>query len=163
MSAFTCLAVATKGGIQIADGAARQSLRLWTRQVGEGVVLKLTVEEAKGKRSLRQNRLLWGPVYDQILAHIMLESGYRADEARESLDVSELKQRVHYGLLAVRFGYVTDPVTKQQVPARTSSTLTTAEMAEYFEWLVTYCADELHIQIVLPDELAATKKQRGAA
>ena len=114
------------------------------------------LDEVEREHSLKQNATLWGPVYDQILTQIMSED-YRPDEAREPLETNELKRRVHYGLLAQRFGYVIDLVTKFQVPAKTSSELNTAEMADYLAWLQIYCADELHIQIELPDEM------RGAA
>lgn len=158
---FVCSFVITQGRIKLQPGA-RQHIDRWASAVGEGVIGQLELKEHKDKRTLRQNRTLWGPVYDQILTQIMEAAGYRPDEAREHMDVSKMKQRVHYGLLAKRFGYETDPITKQQVPATTSSELTTAEMAEYLEWLVVYCADELGIQVILPDELARPVKPKKA-
>ena len=131
------------------------TLREFCRRAGDGAEVLITVEEKKEQRSAAQNRTLWGPVYDQILEAVMLEQGYRPDEANTSLDVGHVKQLVHYGLLARRFGYATDPVTGMQVPARTSSELNTSEFAEYLKWLQTFCADELHIPVDLPDDVRA--------
>jgi len=141
----------------IADGRVRpfgdvSQLHAFCARMGDGTEVVIDVSEKKDKRSSAQNRALWGPIYDQILTKIMRED-FRADEAEAPLEVGHAKQLLHYGLLAARFKYKTDPVTGQQVPARTSSELNTEEMAEYFKWLQIYCADELHIEVELPDEL----------
>ncbi|WP_306523440.1 hypothetical protein [Gemmatimonas sp.] len=152
----------------IADGKVRpfgdvSQLRAFCARIGDGVEVVIDISEKKDKRSSAQNRALWGPIYDQILTQVM-KGDFRADEAEAELDltdtpkkISHAKRLVHYGLLAARFKYKTDPVTGQQVPARTSSELNTQEMAEYFKWLQVYCADELHIEVELPDELKGAR------
>ena len=168
---FTCRGVIVKGRPRIADKAANAALSRWAQALGDGTEVTLEFSQKKAKRSVRQNATLWGPVYDQIyeqiLTHIMLDGGFRRDEAIKALPVSAFKQRVHYGLLAECFGYVTDPVTKRDVPAKTSSEMTTAEMAEYFQWLVEYAADPegplKGMQIILPDEFAELVAKKGAA
>lgn len=160
VQAFTVAGVVHQGTVRILD---RNALLYWAQGVGDGTELVIEIKEKKETRSSAQNRALWGPIYDQILEQVMC-GDYRADEAQAPLDlsdtpkkISEAKNLVHYGLLAARFGYVIDPITKKQVPARTSSELNTQDMAEYFKWLQVYCADELHIQIDLPDELEAKR------
>ena len=143
---FSCIAIATNGKLSL-KGAAQ-----FIASMPDGVEFRAEFTEAKDKRSNAQNKALWGPVYDQILAKLMVEIGYRPDEAIAPREKSALKQGIHYGLLAKRFGHAVDPLTKQQVPARTSSELNVSEMCEYFEWLVVYLADEHGIQVELPDE-----------
>lgn len=149
---FATAAVVTKGDIKLLDPSAKSQIAKWAKSIGDGTELTIEIKERKNQRSLAQNRSLWGPIYDQILGKVMCED-YREDEINEPLETNPKKQNIHYGLLAKRFGYVIDPITKMSVPAKTSSEMTTSEMAEYFEWLVMYCADELHIEVTLPDEV----------
>ncbi len=95
------------------------------------------------QRSLKQNAFLWGVAYPIIADHL----GYDHHE-HESL---------HYDLLSVRFGTVAvipkvPGASPRIVPAKTSSELTTTEMADYFEWLVRFAAEKWDVVIQLPDE-----------
>lgn len=100
------------------------------------------------KRSAEQNAWLWG-----IALPLIAEScGYDDHE----------HERLHYDLLAIRFGTVEvapalPGVPSRVMPTRTSSHLTTKEFAEYMEWLVRYAAEpgnlcERGIVIPLPNE-----------
>lgn len=157
MQSFSCIGV-TNGGRLVLKGATS-----FLESAPDGVEWNVEIKEAKKKRSLKQNATLWGPTYDQILAAVMKEQGYRPDEILQPREKNQLKQGIHYGLLAKRFGHAIDPLTKEQVPARTSSELNVAEMCEYFEWLVTYLADEHHIVIELPDEFRKRTAKNGEA
>jgi len=49
------------------------------------------------------------------------------------------------------------------LPIRTSSELTTAEMAEYLTWLQRYAAVELHVNLPSPDDLDLDAYDEGVA
>jgi len=108
---------------------------------GQEVVV--TVEPRYGKRSLAQNSWLWGVALPLIADHC----GYDHHE----------HERLHYDLLAVRFGTITlEPelpgAPARVVPSRTSSQLNKREFTEYMDWLARYAADTLGVVIPLPDE-----------
>jgi len=120
--------------------------RRWlSRLAGERV--GLTVRKHQSKRSDRQNRLLWRWI--TMLADAL---GYEPQE----------RERLHYDLLAVRFGMEQRP-SGLVLPIRTSSELTTAEMAEYLTWLQRYAAVELHVNLPSPDDLDLDAYDEGAA
>lgn len=163
---FTCAAAVRDGEVYL---GARQQMRQFASQVGDGAELTMTLSTKKQTRSLKQNATLWGPVYDQILTAVMAKAGYRKDEQSASFSVDDLnasekasmKHLVHYGLLAECFGYAPCPITGRMVPKKTSSEMSVSEMCDYFSWLVEYCAEEKDIQIELPDEFR--KKDGNAA
>ena len=109
-----------------------------------GEEVTLTVEKRRGKkRSLAQNAWLWGVALPLIADYC----GYDKHE----------HERLHYDLLGVRFGTETIASVLPHapiriVPAKTSSQLSTAEFAEYQEWLVRYAAMELGVVVPLPNE-----------
>jgi hypothetical protein len=109
-----------------------------------GKEVVVTVELPTRKRSLAQNRWLWGKALPPIAEHC----GYDAHE----------HERLHYDLLSVRFGtHAIQPLIPgappRIVPVKTSSELTTKEFAEYMEWLVRYAASEFNVVLELPDEM----------
>ena len=162
---FTTSAAIVNGSVVLKD---RAGMLRWASHVGDGVALVVEVKELKDTRSGRQNRTLWGPVYDQILTALMLKAGYRKDEAHAPLSLddmrpaekSRMKNLVHYGLLAECFGYAACPITRRMVPAKTSSELTVSEMNDYFEWLEVYLSEEHGIVLEMPDEF---RQKSGAA
>ncbi len=111
-----------------------------------GKRLELTARERKSKRSVDQNAWHWG-VAIPLIAETL---GYDAHE----------HERLHYDLLAVRFGTVAiAPLIKAAppriVPAKTSSELNTEEFSQYMEWLIRYAATEFGCAIPLPNEAVA--------
>ncbi len=111
-----------------------------------GKRLELIARERKSKRSVDQNSYIWGVAYPIIAEHL----GYDAHE----------HERLHYDLLAIRFGTVAQsPLLKgappRIVPARTSSELNTEEFSQYMEWLIRYAATEFGCVIPLPNEAVA--------
>lgn len=111
---------------------------------GERVMGRLTTDVEK--RSAQQNRMLWGPIYDQLIAGIAEDVGY---DKHDHID----KENMHEGLLMLFGGTVVDPVTKREVAKERSSSMTTARFAEFVEWIVRYAADEHGIVVTLPGEL----------
>lgn len=111
-----------------------------------GKDFSLDIKAATRKRSLAQNRFLWGHALPLIAEHL----GYDHHE----------HDRLHYDLLSVRFGTqailpMVPGAPPRIVPSKTSSELTTVEFAEYLEWLVRYAAEHFGVVIQLPDEREA--------
>jgi hypothetical protein len=109
----------------------------------KGKEVVITVEEKKRKRSLAQNRWLWGRALPLIAEHC----GYDHHE----------HERLHYDLLSVRFGTeaiapLVPNAPPRIVPAQTSSTLSTKEFSDYMEWIVRYAAETFGVVLPLPDE-----------
>jgi hypothetical protein len=109
----------------------------------KGCEVVLTVEKKSSRRSNGQNRWLWGVALPLIAEHC----GYDHHE----------HERLHYDLLAVRFGTeelqpLVAGAPARIVPAKTSSTMSTREFSDYMEWLTRYAADTLGVVIPLPDE-----------
>lgn len=96
----------------------------------------VTIRARASKRSIEQNKWLWGVALPLIAEHC----GYDAHE----------HEALHYALLSVRFGTV--EAFGHQVPARTTSKMNTRDFAAYMDWLVRYAATELGVIIPLPDE-----------
>lgn len=107
----------------------------WVRSL-EGQQIELIVRKRGAGRSLQQNALLW-----MWITMIADDKGYDKHE----------REQVHYELLAIRFGTVT---LKHGLvmPAKTTHDMTTAEMAEYLDWLQRYAATDLDMQLPSPGE-----------
>jgi hypothetical protein len=103
----------------------------------DGQVVEVIVRPKQSQRSSEQNRYLW--YANTIIAEHL---GYDKHE----------KDLVHYALLQKCYGVRHDETLDVDVPARTSSQLTTKEFSEYMDWLVRYAAMELDIVLPLPGE-----------
>ncbi len=117
-----------------------------------GQLVELTLKARKSKRSIDQNRLLWRCI--EILAEHL---GYDAHE----------HERLHYDLLAIRFGTVAVPplikgAPPRIVPAQTSSPLKTDEFSDYVEWLVRYAAVEFGCVVELPGDEGFSRERPAA-
>lgn len=95
-------------------------IRAFAKDALPGKRLKVTVEEYRRKRSDDQNRALWGVAYKML------------SDATGN-DASDL----HTFFLGEHFGWETIDVMgqKRRIPARRSSRLTTAEFAEFYEFI----------------------------
>lgn len=130
----------------------------WLAKQFRGREVEVSVQARSKVRSVRQNAWLWGCALPIIAEHC----GYDEHE----------HERLHYDLLAVRFGTMAvSPIMPgappRIVPQRTSSQLSTREFADYMEWLVRYAADpqnfpEHGIVIPLPDEPGPRPQRRRA-
>lgn len=116
-----------------------------TLALGEEVVV--TIEKKRDKRSLAQNRSLWGPIYDQLIAGIAEAVGYDSHDKAG-------KEQLHEGLLQLFGGTVIDPITKREVAKERSSTMTRERFGEFIEWIARYAAEQHGLVIVLPGEAA---------
>jgi hypothetical protein len=114
--------------------------------LANGEELTVTVAKRQDKRSLAQNRALFGPIYDQFIAGIAEAVGYDAHDKSG-------KEQLHEGLLQLFGGTVVDPITKREVAKERSSTMTTARFAEFMEWIGRYAAQEHGVVITMPGEL----------
>lgn len=114
--------------------------------LGDGEEVTVTVSKPQDKRSLRQNRFLWGPLYDQLLVGIAEAVGYdKHDKAG--------KEQMHEGLLMLFGGTVIDPITKREVAKERSSAMTTTRFAEFVDWIARYAAEEHGVVVTLPGEM----------
>ena len=113
--------------------------------LGDGEEVVVTVAKKVDKRSLAQNRGLWGPIYDQVIAGLEKEIGYDAHDKAG-------KEHMHEGLLQLFGGTVIDPVTKREVAKERSSTMTTQRFGEFVEWIARWAATEHGIVVTLPGE-----------
>jgi hypothetical protein len=109
----------------------------------KGEEFELTIQKRTRQRSVRQLRWLWGVALPLIAEHC----GYDKHE----------HERLHYDLLAVRFGTVAvvplvEGASPRIVPTKTTSDLNTKDMSDYMEWLVRYAAEKFDTVIPLPDE-----------
>ncbi len=112
----------------------RAAFAAWLKHL-KGAKVDVRVQRASSKRSVDQNAWLWRA--ETLLA---AEIGYDAHEV----------DRLHYELLGKRFGtYDGDGV---RLPKRTSSSLSAAEMSEYFEWLVRFAAEFFGVLLELPND-----------
>lgn len=124
----------------------REAFRLVMSTLGDGEEVIVTVAKKQDKRSLAQNRALWGPIYDSLLDGIAESVGYdKHDKAG--------KEHMHEGLLMLFAGTVVDPVTKREVAKERSSTMTSQRFSEFMEWIARYAADEHGVVITLPGEM----------
>lgn len=115
-------------------------------KLADGEVCDLILQEHVEKRSSKANRYLWGPLYDEAMEVILSSEGYRRDEW------PQMKLLMHEGLTGKYQGYVTCPVTKQQVRKFRSSKATVAEFKAYIEWVIQLVAEDYGVAIALPGE-----------
>lgn len=131
--------------------AAKDYLRrvLSTLAVGEEFVV--TLKEFEDKRTSRQNRMLWGTIYDQLLIGIGHSEGLSVHDLKPG---ALAKAYLHEGLCLEYAGTVTDPVTKRDVRKFRTSEATKAEFTAYVEWLAEYAAKRYGVVVELPGEAA---------
>lgn len=116
--------------------------------LGDGERFVVTLEPYKEKRSNKQIRAIFGPIYDQIREVILSKEGYRRDEW------PRLKDMMHEGLAGKYRGYETCPITKQPVRRFRLSRATKDETTEYMEWLAQMVAEDYGVAIELPGDNA---------
>lgn len=127
---------------------ARPYFDRFVASLPDGQELVLTVEPRKDKRTLKQNRTLWGVVYTSLMQQLANEVGYdRHDKAGV--------EQMHEGLLMLYGGTKVCPVTKREVAAKRSSKMTVAEFADYIEWVARWAATEYGIVVELPSDREA--------
>jgi hypothetical protein len=115
-----------------------------------GKPVQFSIRLLRSKRSLQQNRWLFGVAY-QILAE---EWGYERDEI----------EMMHYGLVAKYAGTHFDERLGVEVPNARSSKWNTREFGDYMEWLVRYAAQsEPPIYVPLPNEVDLDAIDEAAA
>jgi hypothetical protein len=113
--------------------------------LGDGEPVIVTVAKPVDRRSLQQNRALWGPIYDQIIHGICQKQGIaRGDELS--------KYWLHEGLLQKFGGTVKDPITGCEVAKERSSTMSASRFCEFMEWIAMYAAEEHQVVVTLPGE-----------
>lgn len=116
--------------------------------VQPGEVFDLTIAEHQEKRTGRQLRGLWGPVYTSIVEFLLTEQGYRRDEW------PRMKELIHEGLCGQYQGFVTCPITKKDVRKFRLSTATKQETTEFMSWVAQYMAEEHGFVVQMPGEAA---------
>lgn len=114
--------------------------------LGDGEQVWIRLSKEHGRRTIQQNRALWGRIYDQLLAGIAESVGYDAHDKAG-------KEHMHEGLLMLFGGTVVDPVTKREVARERSSTMTVQRFGEFLEWIARYAASEHGVVVTLPGEL----------
>jgi hypothetical protein len=137
------------GGVQTESGTVIRGRKFFDRTmsaVAIGTPLKITVEPQKDKRTNKQNRAMWGTIYDQLIDGIAKEVGYDRHERAEA------KELIHEGLCAKYQGYETCKVTGQQVRKFRTSKANKQEFSDYVEWVARFAAQEYGVVIVLPGE-----------
>lgn len=128
--------------------AVRPFFDRWWQSLPDGWQGKATFEVRKDKRTNKQNRTLWGVVYESLVQQISEEVGYdRHDKAG--------KEQLHEGLLMLYGGVKKCPITKRDVAAKRSSKMTVAEFADYIEWIARWAATEYGIVVELPSDREA--------
>ncbi len=132
-----------RGDLRVQEREQRGFRRYLQTLKSEDVIVSIA---KKGRqRSAAQNAWLWGVALPLIAEHC----GYDDHE----------HERLHYDLLAIRFGTkavcpLLDGAPPRIVPVTTSSELTTIGMSQYMDWLVRYAAETFGVRIPLPDEAA---------
>jgi hypothetical protein len=120
----------------------------FVQSLPDGQELVLTVEPRKDKRTNKQNKTLWGVVYESLVQQVAEEVGYdRHDKAG--------KEQLHEGLLMLFGGVKKCPITGREVAAKRSSKMTVAEFADYIEWIARWAATEYGIVVELPSDREA--------
>lgn len=125
--------------------------------LGDGEEVTVKVSKRVDKRSLQQNRALWGPIYDQLIQGVRdkLDATFEAIAEQTGVDKHDRigKEHMHEGLLQLFSGTVIDPVTHREVAKERSSTMSTTRFAEFIEWIARYAADEHGVVVTLPGEM----------
>lgn len=114
----------------------------------EGQQFDLTLTPHKDKRTNTQNRAMWGQCYDSLLVGLADAVGY---DRHERVTAKEL---LHEGLCAKYQGYVTCPLTGQQVRKFRTSKATKQEFTDYLDWVARYAATEFGVVVSLPGDAA---------
>ena len=126
----------TAAGVKLDQEAAYHQ---FARRKWLGKPVEVIIRGKRSKRTLAQNRLLWG----QVLPALAEELGY---------DRHEL-ELLHYGLLGKRFGTKKDKLSGLELPVKTSSQLSTKEFSDYVDWTVRLAAVDYGIVIDLPGDV----------
>lgn len=113
--------------------------------IGDGEPVIVTLSKPQDKRSLQQNKALWGPIYDQLIDGICRNQGIALGDRKS-------KELMHEGLLQAFGGTVIDPVTKREVTKERSSDMTVERFGEFMEFIAVYAAQEHNVIITLPGE-----------
>ena len=112
----------------------------------DGQACVLTLTPKKDKRSGKQNRALFGPIYDSVLEFLMSDQGYRRDEW------PKMKLLLHEGICGLYKGYDVCPITKKEIRKFRTSKATKAEMAEFMSWIAQYMAEEHGFVVQMPGD-----------
>jgi len=103
---------------------------------------EISVRPWKSKRSLQQNRYLFGVVYERIRLHVQESTGeiYSAEDIHEAMKQKFLPADI------VEIG------DERFTVARTTTRLTVREFAEYVDSIIGYAAEHLGLVVPAPDE-----------
>ena len=142
---YTFTAVKAEGGLVI---QGRPFFDRVVSTLGLGETFTLHLKTFKQKRSNKANRMMWSTCYDQAIEAVMSHEAYRRDEW------TKMKPLIHEGLCSLYQGYVTCPVTKQQVRKFRTSEATSGEFSDYINWLAQYLAEEYGYVMILPGEVS---------
>jgi len=117
----------------------------WLATLPDGWFGRVIFEEHHDKRTMKQNRTLWGVVYQSLIDQVADEVGYdKHDKAG--------KEQLHEGLLMLYGGVKKCPITGREVAAKRSSKMTVAEFADYIDWIARWAATEYGIVVELPSD-----------
>ncbi len=128
----------------------------------EGEEVVITVAKPTNKRSVQQNRFLWGPLYNDLIAGLKNKRDIERYEAigaamadDQGIDAGDVpsKEHMHEGLLQLFSGTVKDALTGREVARERSSTMSVARFAEFVEFIARYAATEHQIVVTLPGEM----------
>jgi len=114
--------------------------------LGDGEEVVVTVAKKQDKRSLQQNKSLWGPMYDELISGIAQQHGI-------DLGDKASKELIHEGLLQRFSGVVLEPVTKREVAKERSSSMTVTRFGEFMEFVARFAAEEYGVLVTLPGEM----------
>ena len=148
MKGWTYTFAATKNAKNEPVILARPYFNRVLSTIAVGEEFDLTIAEHQEKRTGRQLRGLWGPVYSSIIEFLLTEQGYRRDEW------PRMKELIHEGLCGQYQGFVTCPITKKEVRKFRLSSATKQETSDYMSWLAQYMAEEHGFVVQMPGEAA---------
>lgn len=130
--------VVSDDGAVLQFDASEQPLRRGYLRKLAGKRVDVTVRVHRSKRSDAQNRWHWGVAIPLIAA----ELGYDKHE----------HERLHYALVDKCFGTTWDEKLQVHAPnVLHSAELPTDKFSEFMEWEVRFAAQELGIEVPLPD------------
>ncbi len=112
-----------------------------------GKSIKISVSEWKKKRSLPQLRYYWGSLIFQV-QDALVANGYPKSELDAETIHEYLKQRF------LKKELVSEESGEVMQITRSTSSLSTLEMSEYFEDIFRWSAEYLNTVIVAPNEQA---------
>lgn len=104
------------------------------------------VEEYHEKRSLAQNRTLWGVVYKQIVDHIFESTGQRFMDTEVHAKMKDLF--LISGVKRVKVGRRRWTVKRYKSTAK----LGRKAFNEYIERIAEYCASDLGLKLQMPED-----------